>query len=238
LPAVIAGFVASIRSADMAAPVPTCPDWTVKDLAEHLGGIHRWVAHMVERLSPERVRGADIDLQQPDDPAALPDWLEAGGELLLAALNNADPDAPMWGWGSDLHARFWSRRMVHETGVHAIDALAALGAPLALPREQAIDGIDEFLDNLPCAAYFSPSVDELRGHGETLAFAPTDGPVRWRITLEPERFRWDHDDAPADATIAAPASDLLLAIYGRTASDGMLSGNETLTAHWLKHASI
>ena len=23
-------------------PVPSCPEWTVRDLVRHLGGVHRW----------------------------------------------------------------------------------------------------------------------------------------------------------------------------------------------------
>jgi hypothetical protein len=26
----------------------------------------------------------------------------------------------MWAWGPDKHARFWSRRMLHETAVHRV----------------------------------------------------------------------------------------------------------------------
>ena len=36
-------FVALLDTADLDAPVPTCPEWTVTDLAVHLGIIHRWV---------------------------------------------------------------------------------------------------------------------------------------------------------------------------------------------------
>jgi hypothetical protein len=142
--------------------------------------------------------------------------------------------------------------MVHETGVHAVDALAAVGrdpampvpiapvpiAPVPIaPVPIATDGMDEFLDNLPCAAYFAPAVNELRGTVETLAFVATDQPVRWRVTLGPDRFRWDHDDAPTDATIAA-AADLLLVVYSRLPSAGMVTGDAAVAEQWLRHASI
>ena len=33
--------------ADPSSAVPSCPEWTVADLAEHLGGIHRWAEALV-----------------------------------------------------------------------------------------------------------------------------------------------------------------------------------------------
>lgn len=33
--------------AGLAADVPTCPGWTVRDLLPHIGGIHRWAATVV-----------------------------------------------------------------------------------------------------------------------------------------------------------------------------------------------
>ncbi|MFJ6752135.1 maleylpyruvate isomerase N-terminal domain-containing protein [Streptomyces sp. NPDC091266] len=38
-----------------------------------------------------------------------------------------DPDAPMWAWGADQHARFWVRRMLFETLVHRTGAETAVG---------------------------------------------------------------------------------------------------------------
>jgi Mycothiol maleylpyruvate isomerase N-terminal domain len=37
-------FAASLASADLAATVVTCPDWTVRDLVSHVGGVYRWSA--------------------------------------------------------------------------------------------------------------------------------------------------------------------------------------------------
>lgn len=35
--------------AGSATPVPTCPDWTVTTLVEHVGQTHHWVLEIVER---------------------------------------------------------------------------------------------------------------------------------------------------------------------------------------------
>ena len=33
--------------ADLTRPVPTCPDWTIRQLITHVGRAHRWAAAMV-----------------------------------------------------------------------------------------------------------------------------------------------------------------------------------------------
>jgi hypothetical protein len=34
-------------STDPGAPVPTCPDWSLRDLVHHVGGVHRWATGFV-----------------------------------------------------------------------------------------------------------------------------------------------------------------------------------------------
>ena len=36
------GRMAEVARGDLEAPVPTCPEWTLKDLVEHTGQVHRW----------------------------------------------------------------------------------------------------------------------------------------------------------------------------------------------------
>jgi hypothetical protein len=47
----------------------------------------------------------------------------------------------------------------------------------------AVDGIDEFLDNLPYAATFAPGVQHLRGTGQRMRLSCSDREVFWTITL-------------------------------------------------------
>lgn len=50
-------FAAAIRSADQQAPVPTCPDWTVADLAWHLTEVHAfWPGFWARGRSPTTIR--------------------------------------------------------------------------------------------------------------------------------------------------------------------------------------
>ena len=43
-----------IRSADPSTPVPTCPDWTLKQLFRHVGRGNRWAAQIIADRRTER----------------------------------------------------------------------------------------------------------------------------------------------------------------------------------------
>jgi uncharacterized protein (TIGR03083 family) len=165
------------------------------------------------------VSSSELGLSTPDDPSALPDWLEDGIEPMVTTFRAADPDAEVWGWGADRHARFWPRRMVHETAVHRADASLTAGVEPEIEAAIAADGIDELLVNLPHAAYFAPRVGELRGDGESLGLRATDRDATWFIRLHPGGFAWDWSATKADVTVRGSTEDLLLLLYGRRAAD-------------------
>ena len=35
-------MAAAVDASDPGAPVPSCPEWAVRDLVRHMGGVHRW----------------------------------------------------------------------------------------------------------------------------------------------------------------------------------------------------
>jgi len=243
LASVVKRMASVTEKLDPATRVPTTPDWNVGDLIAHVGGVHRWAVGQVEALTPERIPAAKLGFTTPEDPAARPAWLVDGIEHMVEVFRGADPDAEMWGWGSDKHARFWPRRMIHETTVHAADAEFAAGLDPVVDRDLAIDGIDEFLDNLPHAAYFAPRVEELRGRGEQIALRASDADPTWTVTLNPDRFSWDHAETPnANASIEGAASDLYLLVWGRRkpadTSRFKVEGDTALLDFWIERAAI
>lgn len=236
-------LVAMIRKSDLSAPVPTCPPWSVADLLGHLGQIHRWASTMVSQLAHARLAGRDR-LWPP--PAELPDWIDAGGAGLIAALRAVDPDAPMWAWGADRYARFWSRRMLHETRLHRADVELALGQTPLIDPDVAMDGLDEFFDNLPCAAYFAPGVRRLRGAGERVAWHAVDQGVDWVTTLHPDGFTWSHEDdeeltGPPTVSVRGDAADLYLFAWRRMPADDprlMIEGDRALLDYWIENTAL
>ena len=56
-------------------PVPTCPDWTVRQLVEHLGGVHRWAAAIVTRgLLQDLPAAEQTAFAAPKDRGTLLPW--------------------------------------------------------------------------------------------------------------------------------------------------------------------
>ncbi len=199
-------------------PVPTCPGWVVADVVEHVGMLYGWSSAHVATNARARLDPRSLDLGRPEE-GATPEWLATSIEPMMGIFRACDPDAAVWAWGADRHARFWPRRMLFETAVHRADASFALGADPEVDADVAADGIDELLSNLPHAAYFAPTIAELRGDDERVAFRAVDRDISWSIRLVPAGYAWDWSDRPADVTVSGRASDLLLLLYRRRAAD-------------------
>ncbi|MFJ9846137.1 maleylpyruvate isomerase family mycothiol-dependent enzyme [Kitasatospora sp. NPDC101155] len=236
-------FVAAVRQADPALPVPSCPDWTLADLIRHAGSVQRWFTVLLQQRIQEPPRSRDVDLRLPERPEEYPAWLAEAAEQAASTFTQTDLDAPMWAWGADQHARFWVRRMLFETLVHRVDAELALGLDPDIEPALAADGVAEFLTNLPFAAFFAPGTAELRGDDRTIRFTRTDGDGDWLVRLRPDGFGLDPHgaDATADATVRATAADLLLLLYRRldhTAARVELSGDDELLALWFAKSAF
>ncbi|MFI6482272.1 maleylpyruvate isomerase family mycothiol-dependent enzyme [Nonomuraea sp. NPDC050663] len=227
-----------LERADVETPVPTCPGWTIRDLVVHLGGTHRWATHIVATRAAERVpyRQVVTDPSPSDDLVA---WLRSGAEDLLAALRAADPDAPVWTWGEDRHQRFWPRRMLHETIVHRADLEIALGLSPRIDPEHAVDGIDEFLANLPHARSIAPRLERLTASGEVVHLHATDVEGEWLVTLPPAGYAWSRGHGKGDAALRGPVSDLLLVVYGRRSPDTLaVFGDRELLERWITTTAL
>jgi uncharacterized protein (TIGR03083 family) len=223
-----------IRSADPSTLVPTCPDWTLKQLFRHVGRGNRWAAqiiadHRVHPLDPRDVR----DGKPPDDPDAAIDWLNSGAQLIINSVDRAGADARVWTFLGTRPAGWWIRRRLHEATVHRADAAIALGVDYDLSPELAADGISEWIELMTVQAKpQSPPLDL----GRTLHLHATDdglGPTgEWTIVNDEDGIGWSHEHGKGDAALRGPAKDLLLAIVRRrSAAD---AGIEVLgdTAVW------
>jgi uncharacterized protein (TIGR03083 family) len=206
-----------IRSADPSTPVPTCPDWTLRQLFRHVGRGNRWAAQIIADrrtgpLDPRDVREG----KPPDDPDAAVEWLNKGAQLIIDSVDRCGSNTRVWTFVGAKPAGWWIRRRLHEATVHSADAALAVGASLDLSPELAADGISEWIELMTVQAKRqSPPLP----HGQTIHLHATDealGPVgEWTIVHDDEGIGWSHDHGKGDVALRGPANALLLGIVRR-----------------------
>ena len=231
----ISSFAAAVGSApDLAADVPSCPGWTVEELARHTGTIHRWVTAIVATRATARIPAPEVT--SPWESAdGWAEWLASGAPRLLSTLRLAGPLTPVWSWGPGRTSGWWARRILHETTVHRADAELALGvAEPDIDPVVAADGIDEFLFNLPSARRPYPHLASLPT-GASLHLHATDSDGEWVIRFTDSGIAWERGHEKATAAVRGPVTSLLLFTYGRRpVSDPRLAafGDESIPALW------
>lgn len=214
-------FVRYGDRAGLSAPVPTCPGWTVRELAAHQSMVHRWAAADLRGSSadPEALERAGLA-----DPDPL-EWLADGAIELVASWTRAPVDVSTVVFLKDAPGpkQFWARRQCHETTIHAVDALAAsLGRPphadeIWVDAELAADGIDELL-----CGFLTRSRSRLRTDPPgVLVVAPDDREEWWEVRLSPDPAvsgrRTGSAPTDADWTLTGPAVELYLRLWNRGA---------------------
>lgn len=217
------------------ARVPSCPEWTVADLLEHVGQAQRrwaWLVAIRSTDPPDFRSRTDAP-----DGEALVEWARFGGHELAEVLAATPPDTSVWTWTGTGTARFWARRQAHETVVHRCDAELANGEIGALDPDLAADGIDEFFELL----LMVPAASAIRGNGETVHVHCTDRDVEWLAELTPEGLRARREHTKAQVAVRGPAAALFLALWNRIGYDNPeleVFGDHTLLDRWRRIATI
>lgn len=210
-------FAEAAGAAGLDAPVPTCPEWKVRDLVRHLGGVHHWATSYVLSGNPRpSSEKEDAKLFAGLDDADLLPGFRAGLAALVAALSAASPDLDCWSFlAAPSPLAFWARRQAHETTIHRVDAELAAGRDARCAPEFAADGIDELLKG-----FFSRARGRLVADpAVALAVRTTDTGDAWTIRIEPDRRVVTAGTADADCRVSGPASDLYLLLWNRWTVD-------------------
>lgn len=215
--------------------VPTCPDWTLRDLLVHLGRIHRWAMDS-SKLAPD----ADFPRLGPR-PSADEDvvaWVVDGLDELIDDLGSTDLDAACWTFAGPGTRRFWLRRQAMETAVHRFDAETTLGPADPVDPEIAADGVDEWLD-LEARRWYKGR-PEIAG---TIHLHATDdgadGAGEWFIQVDTARLHWNHGHEKGDVAVRGGRSDLFLLAWRRKdAADLEMFGDAELLDAFLHQTQV
>lgn len=222
-------------SAGLDTAVPTCPDWSVRDLLQHIGRVHRWAASFVRdaRTSPPK---GDQELAAPPGDESLLDWYREGHADLVQVLSNAPADVGCWSFlPAPSPLQFWARRQAHETAIHRVDAERAAGAVTGIDPALAVDGIDELL-----RGFFARSGGRLVADPPVrLGLRATDAPDAWTVTIGTDGHEVADGLSDADCIVAAKAAELYTLLWNRRDADGLsIDGDAGVLALWQENAKI
>jgi len=255
-------FRETVRGTDLAVQVPTCPDWTLRDLVLHLGRGYRWVAEIVRTRAKENIPEENVphfagpegsgapeeDRGGAASPEALDAWLAEGAAQLVDELRAAGPEVTVWTWSAEDRTAFWARRATHETVVHRADACVAAAIGYEVAPRVAADCLDEWLEIVasPLTWEFKPTLHALTARaGDTLHLHATDTPpdlgAEWLIKLGDSGISWEGTHAKATVALRGPLSDILrvfLRRAPRTSSDVEVLGDADLLDFWLVNVSF
>lgn len=222
--------LAATAARDLGASVPGCPEWDVSALVAHTGSIHRWVTEIVRTRARERLSRRGL-AAPPEGPDVI-GWYRQGLDALRDALGEAGPEVEVWNWTEPpaAPARFWFRRMAQETAVHRWDAQSASADPAPVATDLAVDGISEILETflpLTAAAGGSPTI------GGSLHVHTTDTEGEWTVRPAGDTLEVERGHGKGDAALRGPASDVLLALWGRPTLDRVeVFGDDAVVTRW------
>lgn len=220
--------LASAAPDHLGVEVSHLPGWTVQHLVGHAAWVLRYVTAVLEADPGDPPRRSSV----PEPPVGeeVLAWFADARSALLRAIDHTDLDVARATFTGPQPARWWVRRMAHEVAMHRWDAQAATGTTDPIDAHLAVDGIDEVFE------VFVPArldLERLAGTGETMHLHATDVEGEWLCTFTPERVEWSHGHAKGDVAARAPASDLLLLLWGRLPPSRLeLFGDASLLDRW------
>jgi uncharacterized protein (TIGR03083 family) len=212
------GRIRAVVPGNLDSLVPSCPEWTVGDLVQHVGAVYlHKVATLRDGAAPAEWPPAGLN---DEEPVAL---LDRAYAELVGEFGRRKPEefSPTW-YEPDQSVGFWIRRMAQETVIHRIDAELGVGVPVApIPDDLANDGIDELLKVF--VAYDLKKWPD--DYAEALAKSPG-----WSYTINTGGVEWTVGTSPGSFSVGG-GPGMTVADFSNT--DVTISGTPTALLRWV-----
>lgn len=202
-------------------PVPTCPGWTLGELANHLGRVYARVATVIQNKANEAPDRSSVPRRAEGQPPA--EWLRERLDIVVKVLSEVDESERCWNFigGAGSPVGFWWRRQAHETLIHRVDAELSLELSIGTPSpEVAADGIEDFLEIAGLQLVDWSELD--LGSGTTIHLHAADvmeSNAEWTLNAEAASFCRAH--LKADIALRGPAWSLDRWCWGRGGGKGL-----------------
>jgi uncharacterized protein (TIGR03083 family) len=219
--------LAAVAAGDLTAPVPSCPEWTVTDLVEHVAMVYLHKTEVMRRNAFPQPWPPEM----PDEPPLV--RLDRAYAALVDEFAARDTGAtvPTW-YDPEQTVGFWIRRMAQETVIHRVDAELALKEPInVVPDDLALDGVDEVLERFLAFGSrawredFEEHLAECDGRAVVIA---TRDPG-WLVRLTPDGvdlMAAAGGEREAAAEIAGAPQSVLLWLWRRAGDEAVQIGGD------------
>jgi uncharacterized protein (TIGR03083 family) len=227
-------LAAAAERGGLAAQVPPCQPWRVRDLLRHIRYVHWWAGTHLRQASSQVISGpSEAELLSGGPPdAELLDAYRAGHRALVETLRDADPAiscATFLPAPSPL--AFWARRQAHETAIHRADTELAAGTMTPFDPEFAADGVDELVTGF--APRERPAARPQAAR--TLQLHAADTGDDWHLVIGPGGVRARRGHHEAETVVSGAAAGLYLLLWNRQdveAAGAAVSGNTEVLRLW------
>jgi uncharacterized protein (TIGR03083 family) len=224
-------MLSAVATGPLDAHVPGCPDWSLTDLAIHMGQVHRWATNILQTGKP-----GDLDTG-PSSPDQAGAYLASGVAPLVRELRAANLTEACWNFTRQNETKaFWPRRQAIETASHRWDAQSALGPHATEPIDAALasDAIDEWVDAIVRRVVGRSKADLSAFKGD-LHLHCTDVHGEWTFEVVDGAVVVQIGHGKAAAAVRGSASDLYLYLMNRVPVDRVERfGDTALTDRWLE----
>jgi uncharacterized protein (TIGR03083 family) len=237
-------LAAWVGGTEPGTPIPTCPEWTLTDLVDHVGSTQRWVSRLVGEGISDPGTAFSIGWESaPAEQSTWGSWLLDGAHGLEATFARGTDDRVVWdpsGGGDGVS--FWSQRVFGEISVHRVDAAFALERAYQIDPTLAVAAVEDWLSTMASsgwAANVPGFAEAMRGDGQTIAWVADDADQAWLLRRTQAPLVLTHDRGDADVTIHGPARELLQIVSRRLPLDAAESstvvGDHDELTHLIEH---